>query len=139
MTENGQFVSVLDFRVNAKESDYQELWNFYQSGTRNFPTKKGPKPECRFQFGATSAKELLTEWIQGKEQNQEPVRPKNDTTGEKSTPLFDDTKKEFAKRSVMMTDANWDRLQKIYDKYASRSKHYVLDALLEEITQKYAD
>lgn len=141
MTENGQFLSVPDFRENATEEDYQELYNFYQTGTKNFPTRKEPKPDCRFQFGATSAKELLTKWIQKKgpsqEESHEPVR--QDAAGDNATPMFDDAKKDFTKRSVLMTDANWDRLQAIYDRYASRSKHYVLDALLTEITQKYAD
>lgn len=122
--ENGKFVSIEDFRQNAQESDYEELWNLYQSGTKNFPTKAEPKPDCRFQFSATAAKDALDRWMEEKK-------------GATRKLQIDDHKKEFEKHSIEVTKDQWDRLQTIYDQYASRSKKYVLNALLEEIISKY--
>ena len=122
--ENGKFVSIEDFRKNATDNDYEELWNLYQSGVKNFPTKAEPKPNCRFQFSSSAAKEVLDKWMEEKEVLSKQL-------------IIDDHKKVFEKHSIEVTKDQWDRLQTIYDQYASRSKKYVLNALLEEIISKY--
>lgn len=125
MTQDGKFVSVEDFRANAAEADYEELWNLYQLGTKNFPRGKEPGEEYRFLFSATSAKKLLDEWRQRKEQAdlKQPVEAVKLT--------FAEEKQEFQKRSLLLTEEHWERLQKIFNKYPTRGKQYVLHAFLE--------
>lgn len=132
MTEDGKFVSVPDFRENATDEDYRELWNLYQSGTRNFPTKAEPKPDCRFQFSATAAKNLLDERKQEKRANgQWESIMKEHIIGEPVGLKFSEVKLEFTKRSMQMTANQWNRLQKVFDMYPITNKNYVLHAVLE--------
>lgn len=126
MTQDGKFLSIEDFRANATEADYEELWNFYQSGTKNFPTTKEPKPECRFQFSDGSARKELDKWRKRKEQaalEQQPVEAVKLT--------FAEEKQDFRKHSLLITEEQWNRLQKVYDQYPVMGKQYVLHAFLE--------
>lgn len=123
--KDGRFVSIEDFRKNAKESDFEELWNLYQSGVKNFPTKEEPKPECKFQFSASAAKGELDKWMEEKESSSKELK-------------IDGHKKEFEKHSIEVTHEQWEKLQAIYDRYSDRKKQYVLHALLEETLNKYA-
>lgn len=122
--KNGKFESIEDFRKNATEKDYEDLMEFYQSGVKNFPTEKEPKPNCKYQFSSSAAKGELDKWAKAKAKAAEELK-------------FDDRKKEFEKHSFEVTKDQWERLQKVYDRYASRSKKYVLNALLEEVISKY--
>ena len=122
--KDGKFVSIEDFRKNAVESDFEELWNLYQSGVKNFPTTAEPKPECRFQFSASAAKGELDKWMEEKENTSKELK-------------IDGSKKVFEKHSIEVTKEQWEKLQSIYDRYSDRKKQYVLHALLEEILNKY--
>lgn len=124
MTQDGKFLSIEDFRANATGADYEELWNFYQSGTKNFPTTKEPKPECRFQFSSTAAKKELDEWRQRKKDVlEQPIEAVKLT--------FTEKKQDFRKHSLLITEEQWNRLQKVYDQYPVMGKQYVLHAFLE--------
>lgn len=54
------------------------------------------------------------------------------TTKEKPPLKFVVGKHAFTKRSVMMTEDHWHRLQKLYDMYPIINKHHVFQALLED-------
>lgn len=126
MAQDGKFISIEDFRANAKEEDYEALENFYYTGTKNFPTKAEPKPECRFQFSSTAAKKELDEWRQRKEQDA--IEEK---LAEAVKLTFTEEKQDFQKHSLLITNAHWERLQALYDKYPVMGKQYVLHAFLE--------
>lgn len=122
--KDGRFVSIDDFRKNATELDYEELWNLYQCGVKNFPTAAEPKPDCRFQFSASAAKGELDKWMEEKESTSKELK-------------IDGSKKAFEKHSIEITHEQWEKLQAIYDRYSDRKKQYILHALLEEILNKY--
>lgn len=139
MTPEGKFVSIEDFRENATEEDCQELYNMVRTSgsSRMFKSEKNPSPDHRFQFSYSSAKKEADKWHESRKQDTAQPAPAKEEPTTAVVPKFDDERKTFAKRSVMVTDDHWNRLQKIFDKHASRSKHYVLHALLEEIISKY--
>lgn len=147
MTTDGKFESIEDFSKNATMDDAMELFKFYckyLKGTVKFPTKEEPNPKCRFQFLASEAKqemhkvkfdvagktlgdvvEILEEYLAEKTLLQS-------TTKEKPPLKFVEGRQDFTKRSVMMTDDHWHRLQKLYNMYPIMNKHYVFQALLED-------
>lgn len=137
MTEDGKFVSVPDFRANAREEDYEELWNLYQQGTRNFPKKGERSPDSRFQFSASAAKVLLDDWQQRRGTD---IRGNNLGVQEgvpvggliSSMPLkISEVKLDFEKHSLLLTEEHWQRLQAVFDRYPTRGKNYVLHAVME--------
>lgn len=119
---DGKFTSKADFEETATTQDYIELQAFYNAGTNQFPTKDSPKPDCKYQFSATSALVLLRDYgLKGQQQDL----------------IFTEIKKDFTKKSIAITSDNWDRLQTLYDRYPTRDSRYVLDRLLDEILTKY--
>lgn len=131
MTEDGKFVSKQDFAENATEKDYMDLWNTYKSkgGSMLFPTKKDPRPDFKYQFGATSAKELLDKWQEQKAAKEQPTLEGQPVQKVKLT--FTEEKQDFRKHSLLITEEQWNRLQALYDKYPVMGKQYVLHAFLE--------
>lgn len=147
MTTDGKFESIEDFSKNATWDDILELFEFYckyLKGTVKFPTKEEPNPKCRFQFLASEAKQEMHKIKLNTEGNtigdaieilEEIVAKKKlfqSTTKEKPPLKFVEGRHAFTKRSVMMTEDHWHRLQKLYDMYPIMNKHYVFQALLED-------
>ena len=149
MTSDGKFTSIEDFHENATKNDAMELFEFYCNyliGGEKFPTKEEPNPKCRFQFLASEAKQEMHKVkisdVEGKtlgdaveilEKKLVEKAPLLESTTKEKPPLkFVEERQKFTKRSVMMTEDHWHRLQKLYDMYPTMSKHYVLQAFLED-------
>lgn len=147
MTTDGKFESIEDFSKNATWYDILELFRFYRKyleGTVKFPTKEEPNPKCRFQFLASEAKQemhklkldekghTVGDAIEILEEIAARKKLLQSTTKEKPPLKFVVGKHAFTKRSVMMTEDHWHRLQKLYDMYPTINKHYVFQALLED-------
>ena len=138
MTTSRKFTSIEDFSLNATLDDVVELFDFYLeylAETNNFPSPKEPKPDCKYQFSAAEAKQELDKWTYNGHPLVSTVGKKHPLVFaiEQKQPLkFVEKKQKFTKRSVMMTEDHWHRLQKLYDMYPTMSKHYVFQALLED-------
>ena len=126
--QEGKFTSADDFRENAKDEDYRRLRDFYNAGTKQFPTKENPKPDCKYQFSSTTALNLLKE-----------KGLKGDVFGQEKELVVLNIKKDFKRRSVGIADDIWNRLQSFYKNNPSRDSRYVLDALLDEALKKYEE
>lgn len=141
---DGIFESREDFRIHSTTEDVMELFEFYikyRKGLEYFPTKKEPNPECRFQFSADEARQVLSEFYLSDEEGFilmgaiyfiEDILFIDSNTKKNPHLKFLEKKQKFTKRSVMMTEDHWHRLQKLYDMYPTMNKHYVFQAFLED-------
>lgn len=132
MTEEGKFVSVPDFKRYAMDEDYRALENFIATNPKDFKSKDNPNPEGKYLFSISAARELVKDW-HAKQQPAETIgTAKEDSPGEVVLE-FAKTKQVFNKRSIMVVDEQWERLQAVYDKYPYVEKAYVLQAVLDKV------
>lgn len=128
MEGSNVFVSIADFRLNATEEDYVELERYLVAkGEKGFKAK-GQEPDGPYHFSAAAARQEIKAW---KAKKAAEVQQAAQATSETEGLKLDERKRDFEKRSVMMTADNWSRLQELYKRYPSRDKSYVLDAFLD--------
>ena len=128
-----KFDSVADFRSKATQQDYESLKTSY---TGRKSTEWGSLAD-EYGFSRSSALKLLREAnLIGPGDLKRTVSSKKIT--KKSVELNVQHKSLKTKlRPMRMTDETWNKMQQILDKYGYISRDNVLDALLNEVLDKY--
>lgn len=125
MEGSNVFISIQDFRLRAEEEDYAELERYLVAkGEKGFKAK-GQEPDGPYHFSAAAARQAVKVWKAKKAAEVQPQAMADEGL------KLDERRRDFDKKSVMMTADNWSRLQELYKRYPSRDKSYVLDAFLD--------
>lgn len=128
-----KFDSVADFRSKATQQDYEALKTSY---TGRKSTEWDSLSDV-YGFSRSSALKLLREKnLIGPGDLKRTVSSKKKT--KQSVELNVQHKSLKTKlRPMRMTDETWNKLQQLLDKYGYISRDNVLDALLNEVLDKY--
>lgn len=128
-----KFDSVADFRSKATQQDYEALKTSY---TGRKSTEWDSLSDV-YGFSRSSALKLLREKnLIGPGDLKRTVSSKKKT--KQSVELDVQHKSLKTKlRPMRMTDETWNKLQQLLDKYGYISRDNVLDALLNEVLDKY--
>ena len=118
MMMNGKFTSADDFRENASDEDYKKLHDFYNAGTKNFPSKDSPKDDCIYQFSSATALNLLKERGLKKDNTN--------TIVEENRIVISTTRKNFLQKKFGISEENFERLERIYIDYQGIEKNIFL-------------
>lgn len=120
-----KFNNPKEFRNKATQADYENLLNIYLSAK----SADWEKYSEEYGFSRSSALALL--------------REKGMLEDTKTTDVerlqFREMKLDTKQRTVYVADDTWEKLQALYDVYPSRSKNYVLDAIIQDACDRYME